>query len=91
MPSTPKTTPSKGKPATSRSSSSPLATLYLALYNLASAAAWAYVLVRVAVHMAGGDGYTGIKEWAGLQTAGETALKRASGAVDECVQCHCLL
>ncbi|GJN94000.1 hypothetical protein Rhopal_007063-T1 [Rhodotorula paludigena] len=83
MPATPKTTPSKGKPAHSRSSSSPLATVYLTLYNLASAAAWGYVLVRVAVHMAGGDGYTGIKEWAGLQSAGETALKRASGAVDE--------
>ncbi|BGP43411.1 hypothetical protein JCM10449v2_007446 [Rhodotorula kratochvilovae] len=67
-------TPSRGP--------SPPVRLYLTAYNLASAGLWAYVLFRTWEHMAGADGYTGLKEWAGWQGTGETLVKRASGAVD---------
>ena len=57
--------------------------LYLTLYNAAAAAAWGYVFLRVARHMGGADGLTGLKEWAGLQGTSETLLKRSRTAVDE--------
>ncbi|GAA5989958.1 hypothetical protein JCM10908_002396 [Rhodotorula pacifica] len=57
--------------------------LYLTAYNAVAAAAWAYVLLRVATHMGGADGLTGLKEWAGLQGTSETLLKRSRTAVDE--------
>ncbi|GAA6055248.1 hypothetical protein JCM3770_001506 [Rhodotorula araucariae] len=72
-PSTP-TKPSRGPSAPTR--------LYLTGYNLASAGLWAYVLYRTWEHMAGHDGYTGLKEWAGWQPTGETLAKRAATAVD---------
>lgn len=59
--------------------------LYLTAYNAAAAAAWSYVLYRVAAHMGGADGLTGLREWAGLQGTAETMLKRSRTAVDECV------
>ncbi|BGP58140.1 hypothetical protein JCM8202_006158 [Rhodotorula sphaerocarpa] len=56
--------------------------LYLTAYNAAAAAAWSYVLYRVAAHMGGADGLTGLREWAGLQGTAETMLKRSRTAVD---------
>lgn len=57
--------------------------LYLTAYNAAAAAAWSYVLYRIAAHMGGADGLTGLKEWAGVQGTTETLLKRSRTAVDE--------
>ncbi|KPV71958.1 uncharacterized protein RHOBADRAFT_56329 [Rhodotorula graminis WP1] len=74
-----KPTTSTRKP--SRGPSPPLR-LYLTAYNLVSAGLWGYVLLRAAEHMLGGDGYTGLKEWAGWQSTGETLVKRASGTYD---------
>lgn len=74
-------TPVRGA-AARRGPSGPLK-LYLTLYNAAAAAAWGYVLLRVARHMGGADGLTGLKEWAGLQGTSETLLKRSRTAVDE--------
>jgi hypothetical protein len=67
----------------SKSKSSPIKTTYLVGYNLASALAWGYVLSLVIKHMSGGDGYTGLKEYVGVQGGFETAIKRASGAFDQ--------
>ncbi|TNY19097.1 protein tyrosine phosphatase [Rhodotorula diobovata] len=69
------------KPTSSRGPSPPVR-LYLTGYNLVSAGLWAYVLYRAVEHMAGADGYTGLKEWAGWQGTGETLAKRASGSFD---------
>ncbi|POY73083.1 hypothetical protein BMF94_3921 [Rhodotorula taiwanensis] len=57
--------------------------LYLTAYNAAAAAAWSYVLYRIAAHMGGADGLTGLKEWAGVQGTTETLLKRSRTAVDD--------
>lgn len=78
------------KPTSSRGPSPPVR-LYLTGYNLVSAGLWAYVLYRAVEHMAGADGYTGLKEWAGWQGTGETLAKRASGSFDACVASEPLL
>ncbi|GAA6062954.1 hypothetical protein JCM10212_005344 [Sporobolomyces blumeae] len=67
----------------SSSPSSPIKTTYLVAYNLASAAAWAYVLSLVVKHLGGADGYTGVKEYFGQRGAIETFEKRASTAFDQ--------
>ncbi|GAA5880786.1 hypothetical protein JCM3774_005748 [Rhodotorula dairenensis] len=82
MPSKPTHPAATGGSGTRRGPAGPLK-LYLTLYNAAAAAAWAYVLFRVATHMGGADGLTGLKEWAGLQGTSETLLKRSRTAVDE--------
>jgi len=66
-------------------SSSSIKTTYLISYNLASALAWGYVLSLVVKHMSGQDGYTGLKEAAGVQGGLETLIKRASTAFDQSV------
>ncbi|GAA5931165.1 enoyl-CoA hydratase PHS1 [Sporobolomyces koalae] len=66
-----------------RDSSSPIKTFYLVAYNLASAAAWTYVLSLVFNHMLGQDGYTGIKELIGREGTIETLNNRASSAFDQ--------
>lgn len=60
-------------------------TTYLIAYNLSSALAWGYVLSLVVKHMGGQDGYTGLKEYVGLEGGFETAYKRASTAFDQYV------
>ncbi|GAA6039373.1 hypothetical protein JCM8097_002821 [Rhodosporidiobolus ruineniae] len=62
---------------------SPVLTAYLTAYNLASAAAWGYVLYRAVEHMDGGDGYTGLRERLGVQGGWATLDKRARSGVDE--------
>ncbi|GAA5979399.1 hypothetical protein JCM11641_005023 [Rhodosporidiobolus odoratus] len=61
---------------------SALITGYLTSYNLASAAAWGYVLYRAVGHIAGQDGVTGIKEALGSQGLMETIDKRARTGFD---------
>ncbi|GAA5895614.1 hypothetical protein JCM5296_003762 [Sporobolomyces johnsonii] len=75
-PTTPSSSPSKPRSRAS-AAPSPIKTLYLTAYNLASALAWGYVLLLLVEHMLGGDGYTGIKEWVGVQGKIETLDKRA--------------
>ncbi|GAA5941968.1 hypothetical protein JCM1841_001874 [Sporobolomyces salmonicolor] len=61
---------------------SPIKTLYLTAYNLASALAWGYVLLLLVDHMTGEDGYTSVREWLGVQGQIETLDKRAKSGFE---------
>nr|AFU52581.1 3-hydroxyacyl-CoA dehydratase [Sporobolomyces primogenomicus] len=63
--------------------SSPIKTTYLVSYNLVSALAWTYVLSLVVKHLIGQDGFTGLKEYLGVQGTIETLGERANTAFDQ--------
>jgi hypothetical protein len=64
---------------------SPLVQLELILWNGGNILAWSYVLFRCWKHMAGGDGYTGLKELISGQSLLETLDKRSRTGFNECV------
>ncbi|GAA5956767.1 hypothetical protein JCM21900_002175 [Sporobolomyces salmonicolor] len=79
--STSSSSPSK-RSLRSSAAPSPIKTIYLTAYNLASALAWGYVLLLLAEHMTGEDGYTSVKEWLGVQGRIETLDKRAKSGFE---------